>query len=250
MCPILSASPPLIPRRANLNIMSNGQDTVKTRTLGWTNLASSASTCFLSLWMHFYHWTRDAHEILDAFWRAHLPQKVLKNKQAILELFSESHVLADLQDLKVHSSTQIHHNNSNMALLSWNLALHYVSQSSVYQFFTIIPQSTNKTLCWNSDQMVKAATDIVEIVEEILDINRQATKANFLLRANQWECAWAYHVMFHWFNIVGQQLALALVPQFQDDNRTTTDSSPLEMCASHILSYICTVMMGGNSMWT
>ena len=101
-----------------------------------------------------------------------MPQKVLENRQAILELFSESHVLADLQDLKVHSSTQIHRDDSNMALLSQNLALRYASQSSVYQSFSIIPQSTEKTLGWNSDQMVKAATDIAKIVEEIPDMDR------------------------------------------------------------------------------
>lgn len=184
--------------------------------------------------------TRNAREIVDTFWKSRMPQRASENQQAILELFSETHVAADLEALKVNPSAQL--GGSDMDNLSTNLALRYASQSSVHQSFVIIPQGADNTLDWDDKQMVKAMDDIVSVVQEIPVITVQISCLQFPLRASQWECARAYYLTFYWFNGVGSQLALALVSKSQDLNGAPAGAMPLEQLSSHIIRYVRAIM--------
>lgn len=192
------------------------------------------------LWSNSDPLTRCASEVVDEFWKSRLPEVVFENRRAVLGLFSETRILADIEALKSSSRTQP--SCSSMDDLSKNLAFRYANQSTISQSFAIDPHSADNVSNWTDVQMARALNNIVCVVNGIPEITDQATKLRSLLRASEWDCTRAYYLAFFWFNGTGSRLALASVSQFQALNGIPTEATPLQRLTCHVILHVRAVM--------
>lgn len=182
---------------------------------------------------------RNAREAIETFWERRLPGEAKQKKKALLALFSEERVSADLNTLKALFKAPGSAKGANTwNTLPANIPLYYAEQNLILQSFSIMPRDEDGTFIWDSDRLSQAFSSVLQGLHSIPNIVDSTSRLTFMLRASQWEHTRAYYFAFYWFATVGPQLVSTLIHRVQSGYEKLQNPTPLEKLANHICQYV------------
>ena len=183
---------------------------------------------------------RNAREAVNDYWVKKLGDLALGKRQSLLELFSETTLLKELRDLRMHAGVWDHksHSAGDLSRIQATIPLQHAKQTLVWGLLDIVSQDGNNRLNFDDMSHITQVFDqVAGTLQSASDIGVQTSQLELLTTASKWQFARIFHLCFYWFTTVGPQISSTLISQvsaYTEDSAVT----PLEKLAQHIFKYI------------